>query len=120
MSNCNKAVSQSEKSVLSINELRRRMRTTNTFFHFSRNNPRNTARYYYVFIYKLSNEWEYLDEKITAAWISSKNSFDKLYGVIRALYLSGISFEDLKADAEKRKEKQDSEKIKVKICSLSG
>lgn len=94
-----------DKRKYTVKYLYHRMCFVNVIFHATRNNPRNTNRFYYGFILSFSDCWEFVDEKLNRAWMASKKDFDKMFGIIKALYADDITIELLRKNAEENKRK---------------
>lgn len=67
-----------------MNKLYLSMKCTRIFLHFIRNKPCYTNHYYYRFIEIVGPE-KYLNSPLVRnEWDSSRNSFDKMYGLVSA------------------------------------
>lgn len=62
----------------------------NIFFHFQRNNPRTTVYLHNRMISEIGFEnWGKIHPSIRNEWDLSRNSFDRMFGLIKAWYISG-------------------------------
>ncbi len=69
-----------------LKKLLRAMRRVKRFFHFTRNNPCHTQRFYHEFIEAIGGygKWQNLRPEIRSAWNAAAGSFDKQYGLVKA------------------------------------
>lgn len=72
-----------------IKNMRLSMWWTNFFFHFTRNNPRHRDQYYARLIAVVGyDKWKYVEPSLRMSWESAQNSFDKMYGLVKAFATS--------------------------------
>ena len=72
-------------NTVNLKYIHRKMPLTDIFFYFTRNNPRNINKFSQLFISLIGYEnREKLIPEIRNQWENSSNSFDKMYGLIRA------------------------------------
>ena len=69
-----------------LKKLRYAMLRVKWLFHFTRNNPCHTQRFYQAFIEEIGgyDEWHKLRPEIRNAWNAAAGSFDKQYGLVKA------------------------------------
>ena len=73
-------MSQSE-----LKKLRWQMWRVKWFFHFTRNNPNHTKRFYYRFKSIITTDkWKNISPDIRQAWEDAANRFDIQYGLVKA------------------------------------
>ncbi|MBQ4428822.1 MAG: hypothetical protein II871_03525 [Clostridia bacterium] len=74
-----------------LKKLRYAMWRVKWLFHFTRNNPCHTQRFYHEFIKTIGlDEWKKLNPEMRNAWNAAAGSFDKQYGLVKAW--RGIEF----------------------------
>lgn len=98
-----------------IAELRKKMWRTNFWFHFVRNNPRHRDQHYARLIAAVGYEnWRYVEPTLRMSWESARNSFDKMYGLIKAFDANNEIYTKLFAEAETERQKAEAEEKKKK------
>ena len=81
-----------------LTSLRRRMWGVSFFLRFTKNNPKWLRQYYHEFICICGGyeKWKQVPPQIRSAWEASANSFDRMYGLIKAWGNSEGFFGNLK------------------------
>ena len=97
------------KTILIVRDLSviyKRGRTINMLCHFTRNNPRTTSYYYNWLIGMFGFEnWAEGNAPFKQQWEDAKNSFDRLYGLIKGWQASHASLMlELPANDQKERE----------------
>ena len=65
-------------------DLKRKMQIVNWLFHFTRNNARSRNSFYFALIRIVGyDKWPNLEKRIRLEWESSRNSFDRMYGMVK-------------------------------------
>lgn len=97
------------KTILIVSDfsaLHKRGRTINMWFHFTRNNSR-TTEYYYNWLVSLfgADNWATGNASFKQQWENAKNSFDRMYGLIKGWQAAHASLSlELPANDQKDKE----------------
>ena len=70
-----------------LQDLRWKMFRIHWLFHFTRNNPRNRGYCYHALIAAVGYDcWARVHPFLRLQWESAQNSFDRMYGLIKAFY----------------------------------
>ena len=84
-----------------ISSIKRKMRFIHIFYHFTRNNQRITNKYYYLILDALATECEpnhHIKKDIINELRESRYSFDKLFGLCKALCVVNAYEEEKQLD----------------------
>ena len=107
------AITHKEITTSDLGQLLNDMRIVKWVFHFTRNNPMHTKRFYYALISKVGlDNWKKCDLEIRLAWEEAANCFDLQFGLVKA-WKDGNMFGDQNQDDPKVNQSP------VNICELT-